>query len=173
MSVWSRRITADAAFWGIVSGFVGNVVPKAADMLGLIDLPTWADPILIGAALSAVVILLVSRQGSVSATERSFQESLHRAPAGELAPAMRRRTGRWALCMVASGFVLSAVMYVLWALPYGAALQQPPSTLSGEEVLALCWGLPLVIGGLVLRGHLRRNASAVSANLALSRTDAD
>ena len=31
MSVWSKRITADAAFWGIISGFVFNAVPKALE----------------------------------------------------------------------------------------------------------------------------------------------
>ena len=40
MSIWSDRITASAAFWGMISGFVGNVIPKLLDTLGLIDLPT-------------------------------------------------------------------------------------------------------------------------------------
>jgi len=39
-------------------------------MAGLIDLPTWSDPILIGALLSTGVVLLVSRQGRVSAAEQ-------------------------------------------------------------------------------------------------------
>jgi sodium/pantothenate symporter len=173
MSVWSRRITAEAAFWGIVSGFVGNVAPKAADMLGLIDLPAWADPILIGAAVSTGIILLVSRRGCVSAAEASFQEALHRVPAGEVDFMRRRRTGQWALGMMASGFVLSALMCVFWALPYAAALQRPTSMLSGEAVLALCWGLPLVVSGLVLRGYLRRTDSAFRADLEPARTEAD
>jgi len=156
MSVWSRRITADGAFWGIVTGFVGNVVPKALDMAGLLDLPTWADPILIGAALSTVVILLVSRQGRVRIAERRFREVLHEMPAQERAPRARLRTLWWARWMLISGGVLSVSMYVFWTLPYAAALQRPVSMFSGEAALALGWGLPLIIGGLVLRGHLRR-----------------
>ena len=35
MSVWSRRITEAGAFWGIVAGFAGNVVPKALALLGV------------------------------------------------------------------------------------------------------------------------------------------
>ncbi len=50
MSVWNNRITADAAFWGIVSGFVSNVMLKALDTIGWIDLPAILDPILVGRA---------------------------------------------------------------------------------------------------------------------------
>ncbi|MDX1381602.1 MAG: hypothetical protein R3233_10795, partial [Xanthomonadales bacterium] len=157
MSVWSRRITAAGAFWGIVAGFVGNVVPKALDMVGVVELPTWADPILLGAALSTVVILLLSRRGQVSAAERRFRELLHEVPAKERAPLAKLRTLWWARWMLVSGVVLSVLMFAFWTLPYDGALQRPVWTFSGEAALALGWGLPLIVGGLVLRAHLRRD----------------
>jgi sodium/pantothenate symporter len=40
MSVWSKRITADAALWGIISGFVFNALPKALSYIGWIELPS-------------------------------------------------------------------------------------------------------------------------------------
>jgi sodium/pantothenate symporter len=60
MSVWSKRITADAAFWGIVSGFVFNALPKALEYLGWVELPFWLDPILLGGLVSLVVVLVLA-----------------------------------------------------------------------------------------------------------------
>lgn len=156
MSVWSRRITADAAFWGIVIGFVGNVVPKALDMLGIIDLPVWADPILIGAALGTAAILAVSRRGEVSDAERRFQAGLHAAPADAPGGAQARATARWPLYMVAAGVLLATALLVLWALPYGAARPDGEGWPLGEILLATGWGGVLVLGGLALRWHLGR-----------------
>jgi len=39
MSIWSKRITKDAAFWGMVSGFFMNVIPATIDYLGIYDMP--------------------------------------------------------------------------------------------------------------------------------------
>ena len=41
MSVWSKRITADGAFWGIVVGFVGNLIPKVLSVFEVIYLPVY------------------------------------------------------------------------------------------------------------------------------------
>ena len=68
MSVWSRRITEAGAFWGIVAGFAGNVVPKALALLHVIVLPVWADPIIIGALLGAGV---TTRRFALRDRERS------------------------------------------------------------------------------------------------------
>lgn len=160
MSVWSRRITASGAFWGIVVGFVGNVIPKALDMLGVIDLPVWADPILIGALVSTIAILLVSRRGQVRDAERRFQASLHVAPDYPDAPARMRVTRRWTLYMLVTGIILSVLLLVFWALPFAAAERGQATLFSGESLLALCWGAVLVLGGLVLRIYLRQGSQA-------------
>ena len=68
MSVWSKRITADAAFWGIVSGFLFNAGPKGLETLGWFSLPIWLDPILLGGLVSLAVVLLVSRLGYALST---------------------------------------------------------------------------------------------------------
>ena len=44
MSIWSKRITADAALWGIITGFVFNVVPSALVYLDLLVLPSYFNP---------------------------------------------------------------------------------------------------------------------------------
>ena len=36
MSIWSKNITKDAAYWGIVTGFFFNVIPAALVYLDII-----------------------------------------------------------------------------------------------------------------------------------------
>lgn len=158
MSVWSRRITAGGAFWGIVSGFISNVVPKALDMLGILDLPYWADPILIGALVSTLVILAVSRGGEVSEAENRYAAALHVVPEEELGPNRIRRTRRWVGIMVFGGLALAALMLLAWAVPYGRAIGDLSPWLSGEAVLAAGWGLSVVTSGVLLAWYLRRQA---------------
>lgn len=74
MSIWSKTITAKAAFWGIVLGFFGNVIPSALQYVGIIDLPSYFNPALIGTALSLMAIIGLSVKGTVSSEERVSRE---------------------------------------------------------------------------------------------------
>jgi sodium/pantothenate symporter len=156
MSVWSRRITADAAFWGIVVGFAGNVVPKAFAHLGLISLPVWADPIIIGVVLSTLVIVLVSRRGRVSEAERRYREEVHATPSEELSPGELDRTRRWSHVLIAGGIVLTLLMIFFWAAPYAAAVGSK-EMIGGETWVSVGCGLVLVVSGLLVRRHLARS----------------
>lgn len=154
MSVWSRRITADAAFWGIITGFVGNCAAKALDYFEFVDLPVWADPIILGVVLSTVVILLVSQRGTVSEAEHRYRTSLHVVPAAELDARELRLTRRWSAVLIGGGFLLSLLMIVFWALPYRDAIGSDVLW-SGEIWLSLACGLVLVACGWAIRRHLR------------------
>ena len=83
MSIWSRRITEAAAFWGMLSGLVFNVVPKFFEFVGLVDLPAYLEPAIIGGVASLVVTILVSRRTEVSAEEAGYLANLHVRPADE------------------------------------------------------------------------------------------
>lgn len=80
MSIWSRRITARGAFWGMLAGLLGNVLPAALDFAGIVALPSYLDPALLGAAASFLAIFLASRRGSPSAAERRYLARLHETP---------------------------------------------------------------------------------------------
>ncbi|MFQ5983500.1 MAG: sodium:solute symporter family protein, partial [Woeseiaceae bacterium] len=86
MSIWSKRITESAAFWGMLSGLVFNVVPKFFDFIGMIDLPHWLNPVIIGGVASLVVTIVVSRRTSVRDTEAAYLRKLHETPAEDLDP---------------------------------------------------------------------------------------
>ena len=152
MSVWSRRITEAGAFWGIVAGFAGNVVPKGLTLLHVIELPVWSDPIIIGALLGAGVTIVVSRCGTVSEAEHRYRIALHEVPAQELDAVETRRTLRWPWLLVASGVALAAAMVAFYALPYREATGQG----TGELLLSLGCGLVLVACGLLARWAVLR-----------------
>lgn len=128
MSVWSKRITADAAFWGIVSGFIFNAVPKALEYFEWIILPFWLDPILLGGAVSLLVVLVFSRLGTVSREEQVYRLNMHRTPPAEIDAAKLKLT-RFAPMVLA---VYSVTMCIILLTVYVRPYQQATGTLTGS-----------------------------------------
>jgi sodium/pantothenate symporter len=142
MSVWSKRITANAAFWGIVSGFVFNAVPKALEYVGWIELPFWLDPILLGGLVSLVVVLALSRFSRVSRQEQVYRLQLHRVPEPEVSASKLRFTRYAPLTLAAYSVTMCFVLITIYVRPY----QESTGTLnagggidwlSGESLLVL------------------------------------
>jgi len=148
MSVWSKRITADAAFWGIVSGFVFNAGPKALEYFEWVDLPFWLDPILLGGLVSLVVVLVVSRFSRVDRQEQVYRMQMHRTPQQELSASKLRFTQYAPLLLAAYSLTICYILITVYVQPY----QEITGTLnaggginwlSGESVLVLAG--PLVV----------------------------
>jgi Na+/proline symporter len=142
MSVWSKRITADAAFWGIVSGFVFNALPKALEYFGLIELPFWLDPILLGALVSLVVVLVVSRFGSVSREEQVYRLQMHRVPEQEVNTAKLRVTRYAPIFLAVYSITMLVILINIYLRPYQEvtgtlAADGGIDWLSGEALLLL------------------------------------
>ncbi|MDG1708789.1 MAG: sodium:solute symporter family protein, partial [Emcibacteraceae bacterium] len=78
MSVWSKKITASGAFWGISAGFMFNVVPAAAEFVGLINWPSYLNPAIIGVVASLIVTIVVSKNTKVTRNEAVYRMRLHR-----------------------------------------------------------------------------------------------
>ena len=106
MSIWSKRITESAAFWGMLSGLVFNVMPKFFDYFGMIDLPSYLNPVLIGGTVSLVVTIAVSRRTVVSEEEVAYLTKLHETPAGEISVKKTRTTPLAAALLVANGLIM-------------------------------------------------------------------
>jgi sodium/pantothenate symporter len=136
MSVWNKRITADGAFWGIISGFLFNAGPKALETLGWVSLPIWLDPILLGGIVSLVVVLVISRLGEVSRTEHVYRMRLHRTPESELDPKKSRFTRRIPLIMVIYTLTISTVFMAWYIIPF----QQAKGTDAMLEIIVLYCG---------------------------------
>ena len=148
MSIWSHRLTEAGAFWGMTAGFVINVVMNALALIGVAEWPVIADPILIAALSSYLVMIVVSRIGEVSIAERDYRIALHQLPEKEKDSAVVRQTLLWPRAMVFGGVVLSALLTIFYALPFGRAVSVEGSGgMSGELLLALTYGLVLVASG--------------------------
>ena len=146
MSVWSRRITEAAAFWGIIAGLAGNLLTNLVGITGMLELPVLLDPILVGVLVSYLVIVTVSRRGEVSERENRRRERLHRAPESEFDAARLKRTLWWSAALAVSGMVLFVLMILFYVLPYRSATGDRATS---EFLFALACGMSLVIAGLL------------------------
>ena len=158
MSIWSHRLTEAGAFWGMAVGFTINVAMNALSLIGVVDWPVIADPILVAALSSYFVMIGVSSQGEVSPAERDFRIALHRRPEKETEPAAVRQTLLWPRAMVFGGGILGALLIVFYALPFGRAVSvEGFAGISGELLLALTYGLVLVGSGRWVWGRVNRD----------------
>jgi sodium/pantothenate symporter len=120
-SIWSDRITASGAFWGIVAGFLGNFVPKLLSVFEFIALPVFLDPVVIGLLLSVATILIVSKMGNVTEAEHAYRAMIHEIPVGEIDERKQRLTLGMSKCLMAAGLLYIVVMIVFYARPYAEA----------------------------------------------------
>jgi sodium/pantothenate symporter len=164
MSVWSRRITKDGAFWGIITGFVFNVVPTTLNFIGLISLPSYLDPILIGAVVSLVVTIAVSRAGRVTRRETVCRMQLHRTPADEIDLGKTRLTLVAPAILIVYGCTMPFLMQRWYVEPYqrGAGKLLPDGSVdwfTGEAFLSITWPFIYVPLGIIVWRVIRSRYS--------------
>jgi sodium/pantothenate symporter len=117
MSIWSKRITRDAAFWGMVSGFFMNVIPAAINHLGIYHMPEYY-PAAIGTVLSIAVICVVSACGKVSREERIYRMRLHRPPHSDIDRAKTMKTLLAPLGLIVYGIAMPLLLLQYYVIPY-------------------------------------------------------
>lgn len=149
MSVWSKRITASAAFWGIIAGFFGNVIPKILVLSDVITLPAYFDPIVLGAVISLVTVIVISRRTTVTEKEREFRLSLLSTPAEEIDSRASKGTLWFGYLVGILGVGTTILMMVYYVFPYQRAIA-PEGTdpalnwFSGEAIAAYAWTIVFV-----------------------------
>ena len=155
MSIWSKTITADGAFWGIVTGFFGNVIPALFDYIGFISLPSYLNPALIGASISLITIMYISKRGTVSAQEAQYREDLHRTPVVDCDLQKTKITMLAPAALVLYGCLMPLLLIRYYVTPYQTGVGQLLSNGSvdlttGEAILAML-SAPVYIGlGLIV-----------------------
>ena len=117
MSIWSKRITKDAAFWGMVSGFFMNVTPAAIDYLGIYHMPEYY-PTVIGTVVSIAVIYVVSACGKVSREEKIYRMRLHRPPLSDIDRAKTMKTLLAPLGLIVYGTAMPLLLLKYYVIPY-------------------------------------------------------
>lgn len=155
MSIWSKRITADAAFWGIVTGFVCNVVPAAAEYMGLIDLPSYLNPAIIGATISLLTIIGVSKMGTVTEQEAQYREKLHQTPEVDRDLQKTRTTMLAPAFLIVYGCLMPVLLINYYVIPYQTGTGQlladgSMDWFTGEVILALSTAVVYITLGLIV-----------------------
>jgi sodium/pantothenate symporter len=166
MSIWSKRITEAAAFWGMLTGLVFNVVPKFFEFVGAVDFPSFLNPVIIGSVASLLVTIGLSLVTTVTQEESSYLEQLHRTPPDELDVEKTRMT-LWApVVLIANGLITPVLLANYYVRPFQKAngdLLEGGSLnwATGEMALMTSWGVIWVALGLFAIGYIRRAYSPV------------
>lgn len=117
MSIWSKRITKNAALWGMVTGFFMNVVPALLDHIGVLTLAEYS-PAVIGTLASIAVIFVVSARGKVSRQEKIYRLRLHRPPITDIDLTKTKKTLLAPLGLVVYGIGMPALLLKYYVIPY-------------------------------------------------------
>ena len=118
MSIWSHSITARGARWGMLAGLFANVIPAAMDYFGLIDLPSYLEPVLLGIVASIAFAYWGSRGDVVTEAERLYLERLHRTPAADVDRGATRLTLLAPILLVIYGCVMPFLLLHFYVEPY-------------------------------------------------------
>lgn len=122
-SVWLRDMSESGAFWGMLLGFLGCVVPKIYSAVSGVTFPLWSDPFFIGLILSLAGILIGSRIHPVNDTAKAQYDLLHVRPESEKDSRKDRATFRLMYVYIAFGLLFGAFLVKFYALPYMNALR--------------------------------------------------
>jgi sodium/pantothenate symporter len=117
MSIWSKRITKSAAFWGMFSGFFMNVIPATIDYVGIYHMPEYY-PAVIGTVVSILVILVVSARGKVSREENRYRMRLHQTPPSDIDRVKTMKTLLAPLGLVVYGCAMPLLLLQYYVIPY-------------------------------------------------------
>ena len=121
LSIWNKSITARGARWGMLSGLAGNIIPAGLNYLGLISLPSYFEPALLGIVAALVGVWAGSRGQSPSATEVAYRTELHKTPAADLSVQETRITLIAPILLVSYGLAMPWLLLHYYVRPYQTA----------------------------------------------------
>ncbi|WP_413614995.1 sodium:solute symporter family protein [Halomonas cupida] len=149
LCIWNRGITTPAALIGMLAGFIINIVAKLLDQNGVVSLPVYLDPFILGFVANLACLLIISRMTQPRAAALAYFDVLHRTPEEEFDPARLRQTLIWPVVVMVSGLAIAAGLITWYAIPYANAIGRDFHLLSGESLLSLGYGLSVFCVGLL------------------------
>lgn len=151
MSIWSRRITATGAGWGLAIGFLSNLGLSLMVQAEWVSLPVYLHPVVLSTLAALVAILIASWLTQVSQAERDYRAFLHKRDTSLEAKWVSGT--RWvAMCTMLAGIAVGVFLWRQYAvtldelagrfaISYGTTL--------GAYVLAIgCGGMLLMAGAV-------------------------
>lgn len=121
-SVWSKRVTKEGAFAGMLSGFVGCAIMKFISSIGGVSLPIYLDSFVVGLVANILALVLVSSFTNITEEEKKFREKLFVIPIEENNKNDIKKTKRTIVGFVAFGASVTLALIWLWVIPYYNAL---------------------------------------------------
>ena len=107
-----------------MTGFFGNVIPALFDYIGFISLPSYLNPALIGASISLVTIIYISKRGTVTAQEAQYREDLHRTPEIDCDLQKTKTTMLAPAALVLYGCLMPLLLIKYYVTPYQTGVGQ-------------------------------------------------
>ncbi|MGQ4878518.1 sodium:solute symporter family protein [Billgrantia sp. LNSP4103-1] len=151
MSIWSRRITAAGAAWGLGVGFVGNLFLSLMVQAGWFTLPVYLHPVVLSTLAALVAIVIASTLSSVSKAERDYLALLHCNPVEN--ERSWAAVTRWvAVATMITGVVVGAFLWWQYAgslATLAGRFGVAEDAVTGAYLLAAGCGAMLVIAGAV------------------------
>lgn len=151
MSIWSRRITAAGASWGLTIGFIGNLILSLMVQAEWLTLPTYLHPVLLSTLMALVAIAAASSMTRVSQAESDYRAFLHRDDEHEPAGWTAGSRGVAVFTMLA-GVGVGAFLWRQYAdtlAELAGRFGIAESAVTGAYALAIGCGGMLVIAGAV------------------------
>ncbi|GEK74349.1 MULTISPECIES: sodium:solute symporter family protein [Halomonas] len=169
MSIWSRRITAAGAGWGLTVGFIGNLILSLMVQAEWIALPTYLHPVLLSTLMALVAIAVASSMTRVSQAESDYRAFLHRDDEHEPAGWAAGSRGVAVFTMLA-GVGVGAFLWRQYAdtlAELAGRFGIAESAVTGAYALALgCGGMLVIAGAVGYRVVRSRHAAARQASTA-------
>lgn len=151
MSIWSKRITAAGAGWGLTVGFLGNVALSLMIQAEWLSLPVYLHPVLLSTLMALVAIVLASKMTRVSQAETAYRVFLHEFDAQAVSGWVSGT--RWiALCTMLSGVAIGLFLWQQYAVTLAGFAERfalSSGAVQGAYMLAIGCGCMLLMAGAV------------------------
>lgn len=151
MSIWSKRITAAGAGWGLAVGFIGNVMLSMMIQVEWLSLPVYLHPVLLSTLMALVAITLASRATHVSQAEKDYRAFLHEFDSHAVSSWVSG-TRLIALCTMLSGVAIGVFLWQQYAVTLDGFAERfalSSGAVQGGYALAIGCGSMLLIAGAV------------------------
>lgn len=115
-SVWSKKISAAGAFWGMLLGFLGCALVKGYSAITATTLPIYLDPFFIGILMSVIGVVAGTKLKPATKEVQSNYEKMH-MPSESIG-----NMKVYGYVYLAFVIVFVACMFVFYAVPYMKAV---------------------------------------------------
>ncbi len=117
MSVWSKKITKDSAYWGMLLGLLGQLLGNFLDEFTALEMKNFFHPFFIGIYLNFIGIYLASLKSKKTKEEKDFHKRMLVIPEEEKDPTLYKEDKKYAILLIFTGLFIVYIGLKFWALP--------------------------------------------------------